>query len=54
METEADKLRRDVRRYCHLLSRITDGQAVTHLLELIGEAVVRLSEIEHSETTQDE
>jgi hypothetical protein len=54
MEIEADKLRHDVQRYCHLLCRITDGEAVKRLLELIGDAVVRLNEIDHSDATSDE
>jgi hypothetical protein len=54
METEADKLRHDVQRYCYLLCRITDEEAVKRLLELIGDAVVRLNEIEHSDATSDE
>jgi hypothetical protein len=51
METEADKLRRDVQRYCYLLGRITYEEVLKLLLELIGEAVVRLNEIEHSAIT---
>ena len=54
METEADKLRHDVQRYCHLLCRITDEEAVKRLLELIGDAVLRLNEIDHSDATSDE
>jgi hypothetical protein len=46
MDTEAEKLRRDVERYCYLLSRITDEEAIKRLLELIREAVMRLNEIE--------
>jgi hypothetical protein len=54
MESEADKLRRDVRRYCYLLGRITDEEAVKILIELIGEAVLRLNEIEPSERARDQ
>jgi hypothetical protein len=46
METEADKLRRDLQRYCYLLTRITDEEAVKFLLELMGEATMRLKEVE--------
>jgi hypothetical protein len=37
-----------------LLSRITDEEVVKLLLELIGEAVMRLNEIGYSGTTHDE
>ena len=49
MGTEADELRRDLQRYCSLLSRITDEEAVQCLIDMIGEAVRRLKDIEAAE-----
>ena len=54
METDADKLRHDLERYCHLLSRITDQEAIGVLMELIGEAVLRLDEIDQTDTGRQE
>lgn len=54
MDTEADKLRRDLQRYCSLLSRITDEEAIRFLIEMIGEAVRRLKEIEAAENSPEE
>ncbi len=46
METEIDKLRRDLRRYRYLLSRTTDAGATKALMDLIAEAEARLHAIE--------
>lgn len=54
MGTEADELRRDLQRYCSLLSRITDEEAVQCLIELIGEAVRRLKDIEAAKNRPEE
>jgi hypothetical protein len=54
METEADKLRRDLQRYFSLLSRISDEEAIRFLMELIGEAVRRLKEIEAAKNRPEE
>ncbi|HZB91614.1 MAG TPA: hypothetical protein VE397_09245 [Stellaceae bacterium] len=42
----AKELRRDLQRYCYLLTRITDAEGVKFLMELIDEATVRLMELE--------
>jgi hypothetical protein len=54
MDTEADKLRRDLERYYGLISRITDEEAVGFLIEMIGEAALRLKEIEAVENIPEE
>jgi hypothetical protein len=54
METEADKLRHDLQRFCYLLGRITDQEAVEVLMELIGEAVLCMTEIDQIDTATDE
>lgn len=46
MESEAEKLRRDLQRYCYLLTRILDEEGTKFLMELIGEATLRLQAIE--------
>jgi hypothetical protein len=54
MDTEADRLRRDLERYYGLLSRITDEEAVRFLIDMIGEAALRLKEIEAVENIPEE
>jgi len=54
METDADKLHHDLERYCYLLSRISDQEAIGVLMELIGEAVLRLNEIDQTDTGRQE
>jgi hypothetical protein len=50
MKSEAEQLHHDLERYCYLLSRITDQEAIGVLMELIGEAVLRLNEIDQTNT----
>jgi hypothetical protein len=54
MDSEADELRRDLQRYCSLLSRITDEEAVRFLIDMIGEAAQRLKDIEAAENRPEE
>jgi hypothetical protein len=49
MDTEADKLHRDPQRCCHLLSRITDEEAIRFPMAMMGEAAPRLKEVQADE-----
>ncbi|HUC63998.1 MAG TPA: hypothetical protein VMA53_01140 [Stellaceae bacterium] len=49
-----DELHRDLQRYCCLLSRITDEAAIRFLIEMMGEAALRLKEIESLEKISEE
>lgn len=49
MDTEADKLHRDLQRCCHLLSRITDEEAIRFPMAMMGEAAPRLKEVQADE-----